>query len=138
MGCGGPYYYRSYTDFYHDTYETYYNLVYFKKGNETWGTPFDTTGWIKPDSTHDTITQIKIQVYPNPTGDQNIIVVIPALQWTSVYQLQIYSILGQKISETEVSNQETSIDMSCYSKGMYIIKLCRNNLQVGQQKLIKN
>lgn len=133
-GCGGPFYYYSYTNWYHDTQTTFFNLVYFKKGNETWGTPLDTTDWVVPQILQEQ-EKVPISIYPNPSGDM-VTVEIPIKEKTA-YWLEIITLTGNKIIGMEIFDSKSTFDISSFGKGMYILKLFDENLQVGQQKLIK-
>jgi len=133
-GCGGKYYYYSYTNSYHDTHASYYNLVYFKKGSETWGTALDTTNWIIPHAIPDT-EQVRLILYPNPSNDL-VTLEIPGSE-NPDYRLEIFSLSGIKISEMKVTESKFTFNISDYRKGMYFLRMYKENLQVGQQKLVK-
>lgn len=133
-GCGGPFYNESYTDFYHDYYESFYKLVYFNKGTETWGTPWDTSDWVLPYSIPDS-EQVKFILYPNPAGDL-VNIEIPETE-ISGYRLEIFSITGLKINEISITESKSAFDVSNFRSGMYFLKLYKDNIQVGQQKLVK-
>jgi hypothetical protein len=133
-GCGGPYYHFGSSDFYHDYYETFLRLVYFKKGSETWGKPWDTAGWMLPNATPD-LQQFKVNIYPNPAFGQ-VNIEIPDAEKPD-YRLVIFSLSGIKISEMKITESKFTFNISDYQTGMYFLKLYKGNLQVGQQKLIK-
>ncbi len=133
-GCGGKYYYYSYTNWYHDTHTTFYKLVYFKKGSETWGEPLDTTNWVIPHTIPEN-EHVRFILCPNPSNG------LVTLEFSGSekpdYRLVIFSISGIKISEMKIAESKFAFDVSNYAKGMYFLKLYKGNLQVGQQKLIK-
>lgn len=133
-GCGGPYYIYSSTDYSHKTRTIFYKLVYFKKGDETWGTPLDTTNWKLPNLIPE-FKQIDISVYPNPSTGL-VIIKIPEVEKAD-FRLEIFSITGIKINEMKIRESKFAFDISNYSKGMYFLKLYKNNLQLGQQKLMR-
>lgn len=133
-GCGGPYYHFGSSDFYHDYYETFLNLVYLKKGSETWGTPWDTAGWVLPHAIPDLLEQW-INIYPNPTFGQ-VNIEIPYAEKED-FRIEIYSVTGIKIYEMKIIEMKSVIDISNYRIGIYFLKLYKDNIQVGQQKLIK-
>jgi len=139
-GCGGPYYYRGYYDWFsHKTSSAFYKLKYFKKGSETWGTPFYTTGWEDPNIIKDTLQDtvpVRFILYPNPSNNF-ITVEIPDSSCTG-YRLEVYSMLGIKVNEIMLTDTKITFDISNYGAGIYFMKLFKNNLQVGQEKLIKN
>jgi len=135
-GCGSGYYMNRWTDFYGDTYMTYNLLKYFRKGNETWGTPFDTTGW--------NITNLKNEIscwdkqfwiYPNPAND----IITIKLPWNrnGKFHIEIVSLEGSLIEKHTILKEKPSISISRYSRGMYILKLYDEKELLGQKKFIK-
>jgi hypothetical protein len=81
-------------------------------------------------STEDNIIKTSLNAFPNP--------VIDRLSFSSdqVSSVEIYNILGSKVTSQKVSNR--SIDMSSLSKGVYLIK-CQNKdgLNIDTIKAIK-
>ena len=73
-------------------------------------------------------------VYPNPVKDK-LYVSFP--QNTDKAILIIYSILGKKIVETEVTFQQNFISVSSLQKGVYIASVRANNKNVNF-KIVKN
>jgi hypothetical protein len=132
-GCGGPYFSGGSTTEYHSR-STYFYLFYFKKGSETWGTPWDTTGWVLPHTIPDS-QQFKVNIYPNPAFGQ-VNIEIPDEE-NADYRLEIFSLSGIKISEMNFTDSKFTFSISDYPKGMYFLKLYMDNLLVGQQKLVK-
>ena len=125
-GCGGPYTY--FADWIGAVYE--FDLVYFKKGNETWGIP------VAPDceslltSTNSVNADIYINVYPNPTSD------IIHIQTTGKKALnaEVFNIYGSLMLTSKTTDV---IDMSNLSEGIYILKINFNDISVIR-KIIKN
>lgn len=135
-GCGGPYTYGSTGGNSHPNEGSWWSnsLVYFKKGSETWGEPFDVTNWGKPDLIQENAL-IRFNLYPNPSS--NIItVVIPDLSFTG-YKLEVYSVLGNKVNDILLTDTKITLDISNYDIGIYFLKLFKNNTLVGREKLIK-
>jgi len=77
-----------------------------------------------------TFTDATIVVYPNPTKNA---FAISGL--TDDSTISLYSILGNKLSETKASNQAL-IDISNYNSGIYILKITTNGLTI-ERKIIK-
>ena len=135
-GCGGPYYGGgTYDPVSHSSSSFSKSLVYFKKGSETWGTSLDTTNWEDlyaiPDTFH-----VRLILYPNPSNDL-VTLEIPDLEKPD-YRLEIFSLSGIKISEMNFTDSKFIFSISDYRQGMYFLKLYNGNLQLGQEKLIKN
>ena len=135
-GCGGPYYGGgTYDPVSHSSSSFSKSLVYFKKGSETWGTPLDTTNWEDPYAIPDTF-HVRLILYPNPSNDL-VTLEIPDLEKPD-YRLEIFSLSGIKISEMNFTDSKFTFSISDYRQGMYFLKLYKGNLQLGQEKLIKN
>lgn len=132
-GCGGPYYYNQSTDWYHKTSNSYFSLVYFKKGSDIWGKPLDTTKWALPFSVPE-IEQVKFKISPNPSNGL-MTIEIPDIDFGNCL-LEINTIMGVKVKTMKLSGNRFSMDLRNYQKGMYIIQIYRGNLRLGEQKLI--
>lgn len=71
-----------------------------------------------------------VNIYPNPANDKiNLNFNYPLLN----VQIQIINILGSKIYESHISSQESSIDISILSAGIYFIKLNFGSSQFTQK-----
>jgi hypothetical protein len=134
-GLGGPYWNSYYRDMYY-WLNTWYSLVYYKKGPETWGTPFDTSTWHKPDAINEAINSgSKIKLYPNPASE---LVTLEILDFgKGKFRLEIVTLLGIKVDEMNVLSDDFTFSVSNYNKGMYFLRLFDDNRFVGQQKLVK-
>ena len=53
------------------------------------------------------------------------------------YRVEIFNIQGQLIQSKIITNKLTSIDMSNYSKGIYLLTLIKNDKIIMSEKLIK-
>jgi Secretion system C-terminal sorting domain len=63
----------------------------------------------------------KVHFYPNPVSDQITFDHLGNTAW-----LEIYNIFGQKFSVLETLNlNQVSLDVSAFSKGIYLLKFCR-------------
>jgi hypothetical protein len=67
-------------------------------------------------------TSKQFSVYPNPTGNGKINLMLPSAKEN--YKLSVYNYLGELISEQNVSNQKTmQLNLSKQAKGIYSVKL---------------
>jgi len=73
----------------------------------------------------------KLIVYPNPAKND---FAISGLATDSV--VSIYTILGNKLLEQKVSEDDALFDISNYSSGIYILKIISNGLTT-ERKIIK-
>lgn len=72
-------------------------------------------------------------VYPNPSHGEFFI-----NSNLKEYQINIYNVTGQKVNaQINVTNQNTTIDLSKYENGIYYLELIDNNLEVKTLKIIK-
>lgn len=71
-------------------------------------------------------------IYPNPASEK-ITLVIPYFEDVNI---DIYSLLGEKIQNQEISSKQTQIDISNLSSGVYLLKFS-NGKEIFTQKLIK-
>ncbi len=67
---------------------------------------------------------LNVSVYPNPTNDLLTIKMPNIIQNTKI---SIYAINGQVLTQLNTKNQEISIDLSNYSKGIYFVNLTTDN-----------
>lgn len=86
-------------------------IIYFKKGNETWGTPRLVTRIEGPIKTEE-----EIYLYPNPSND------IIQLKTAGIpfKQIQLFDIQGRMIRELNFQKQ---LNVSELKNGMYFVKL---------------
>lgn len=135
-GCGGPYYHYSFGDpFYHKWCERWNKLVYYKKGAEEWGTPFDTATWSTPDTFEVDSSDNKLQIFPNPARD--VVTVIATGHNSAELSLAVFSVAGLKAGEYSLKPGEQSLSLANYRAGMYFAKLYQNGKMVGYQKIVK-
>jgi len=74
----------------------------------------------------------EVKIYPNPTDD-----VVHILGLISTADLIIYDLEGKKMFEKHVADgMDASLDISSISAGIYILKICSENLNLNQ-KVIK-
>lgn len=122
-GCG----LAVYTIF--DWASTYFwrdNLVYYKKGFEVWGLPV----YVSLDDREFDLG--KVSVYPNPA--YNFIKIKSDTHENT--DLTISTITGKKIKTLKIKSELTTIDISDFKSGMYILDI-RNGDNRIFKKLIK-
>jgi len=85
---------------------------------------------------HVEYSEKEIRVYPNPTISQiNIeLKILPADR----YQIDFYSILGQKIKTVKTGKSNVSIDISDLTQGVYFITITDRHGGLWTRKVIKN
>ena len=103
-------------------------LVYFKKGNTTWGNPLIITDISD-------IEQINnIQVYPNPANDY--INVKFCDMSNSDCSISIYNIQGKLMISRKLELTDSKIDISAFKTGTYIFKIFDKEKVLKLDKLI--
>ena len=127
QGLGGPYYYSSGWWF---TPSNSIKLVYYKKGETTWGTP------IAPNclSLINDVQELKpsafeVNVYPNPAMNK----VFVELQNfnSSNATLEIFSLEGKMLQQqTVATNSISEIDIQSLPSGMFVLKIRDKNHSV--------
>jgi hypothetical protein len=126
LGLGGPYY--PYCEWGHDEYA--YELVYYKKGDTEWGTPFDFEVSVK-----DYEKDNSFNIYPNPANDY-ITIKSANNEILSNCMIDFYDIFGRKCLSKHIENSE-HIDISFLQKGYYTVKLIQENKKTNYIKIIK-
>lgn len=74
-----------------------------------------------------------IAIVPNPTND---IVNIIASEWNDEIQIELRNVLGQKIDKTQSFQKETTLDLSMFSDGIYLLTLSSKAYQASY-KIVK-
>ncbi|WJJ97545.1 M64 family metallopeptidase [Algibacter luteus] len=78
-----------------------------------------------------------ISMYPNPTN--NILNVTLESNSSSNLKIEIMSLDGKKVKSTSLSNYEnTPIDISHFSEGVYVSNFYSGNILIASKRLIKN
>jgi hypothetical protein len=102
--------------FSYDTYQfpgnSNENMVYYKKGVETWGVPFDNLSIEK-------IEKPSISVFPNPIA-RNEPLVINMMSEAS--QVEIINMLGEIVLNPKVSKNSNQVDISRLQLGVYFVR----------------
>lgn len=125
-GCGKFYYKGKYGQ------EENKNLVYFKKGTETWGYPTHCDSLVSDETQKLKLANVKI--YPNPS---NGILRIEHELIAQNYEILIYDLTGKKCFRADLSQQE--YDLSVLEPAVYILMLYDKNKKeiVFREKLLR-
>ena len=99
-------------------YPEYFSMLYFKKGNETWGTPRLVTGIEDPIKTEE-----EIYLYPNPSND----IIQFETFGTSFKEIHVFDMQGRVIQALPFQN---NLNVSEFENGLYLLKL------IGQKKVV--
>ena len=127
-GLGGPYYDGLNCPF--SLCELFsHKLLYYKKGDITWGTPLVIT-----ENNEHIDNNSEISVFPNPARDQ---ITIRITEAEKKCLLEIWSINGMKINENNLTNPTTMIDISSLTKGIYFFKFIVGS-EIHVMKLLVN
>ncbi|MEE9363985.1 MAG: M64 family metallopeptidase [Cellulophaga sp.] len=88
------------------------------------------------DKIESVINYVRFQMYPNPTED--IVNVKFSSNKEETLKIEIFNLVGEKL-QTVVPNNDyiTSIDLSRFPQGVYILNFTRNNVIVASKKVIK-
>ncbi|WP_299223357.1 T9SS type A sorting domain-containing protein [uncultured Aquimarina sp.] len=73
-----------------------------------------------------------LKIYPNPVYDG--VINFPAMANNNT-EIKIFSVLGREVTSKKLNNQ-TSLDVSSFSPGIYLVQLFENNKRVSTNKLI--
>ena len=84
-----------------------------------------------PDNLTNTETS-NFLIFPNPTSE----IIIFSFPDDKLYQLQLYSVLGQKVWEGTALNN-TPINISCLQKGTYVLKAFNESYMYTEKIVIK-
>jgi len=99
-------------------YPEYYRILYFKIGNETWGTPRLVTG-----IEDQVINEERIYLYPNPANE----LIQIETSGTSFKEIRVFDMRGRMIQVLPFQN---NLNVSEFENGLYLLKL------IGQDKVV--
>jgi len=104
-------------------------LVYYRKGNTTWGTPFIL-------SNKEDLENPIISIYPNPVSN---ILSIAGLVAGKDYLVQVYSLDGKLLScvKPTVTTSMNTIDLANINTGHYYIVLSDNENKIVKRRIIQ-
>jgi hypothetical protein len=105
-------------------------LVYYKKGDTTWGTPLELNA-IEPLAQSPNAT-----VFPNPA--KNILTIKMATSQQATGRIIIYTIEGQVVCTHQITEEKTVIDVSMLKSGVYFYRLINDMNHIQSNKLIIN
>lgn len=127
----GSYFYS--WSFYGD--EAYNTLVYYKKANEEWGTPYNCDSLLNNKNKIISSNNL-IFIYPNPA--HNLInIEIPTYNLQKLY-IEIIDIAGKKLLKKEINKLIEKIDISDYPKSIFFIKIIDSNNNILKiDKIVK-
>ncbi|MCH8903275.1 MAG: T9SS type A sorting domain-containing protein [Bacteroidetes bacterium] len=124
-----------YRQWYGDFYESTFDLVYYKKGNETWGNPLDCnklllrTAVATPDES--------IKLFPNPAGNTiNILLPKSLIQDFGTLDFTLFDILGREVMSSEVTLQLSAISIETQFSGLYFYEIRVSSYLLDNGKLI--
>jgi hypothetical protein len=92
--------------------------------------PIDTTGISNVDST---ISQVELQLYPNPTDGKFLLVFNTNLTNATI---TISNNIGQRVYQAHTSGQEFPLDLTGYASGVYFVTV-QIPKQNFQQQVVK-
>lgn len=122
-GLGGPYYY---CEFFYVTLDTR-ELIYYKKGTETEGTPFSFT------NINSFSAQKSVQIYPNPASDY---LVITSEKNLFPLTLNLMDVHGRIVMKSIIDHSGETLSISHLPKGMYMYRLILNDELIQTGKFI--
>jgi hypothetical protein len=121
-GLGGPYY-----ECVRYMYMEKTKLVYYKKGDVSWGTPLVITGL--PDRPG----QENILVFPNPAHDQ---LTIRVNKFDQVEIFEILDMTGRVVVKKDIISEETNIRIEDLKPGSYVYRIRNDKEIVKMDKMV--
>jgi hypothetical protein len=124
---GGPYHYFSGAESI-----SYSELVYYKKGDLQWGTPYNCDDLL---ISIDTENKFDFKLYPNPATNQ---ITVESSNLTEPAEIQIIDMFGKICLKTQLAEPLQEININQLTQGIYLyqIKLPGGDVKIG--KMIKN
>ena len=89
---------------------------------------------ITPIFVEESMKEIVVALYPNPTRDQ-VLISIPVLRVGMT--ISVFDIQGTQIEERPVQSSQTLLFVNDWPAAQYIIRLCDNTRTCAEYKLIK-
>jgi len=126
-GCGKVHRYWYQNDPPNFTSEFTYNLVYFKKGSEEWGTPHIIVGTEELDEYLNTIT-----LFPNPAGDR---IQLSVDNNVVIEEMRMFDQMGKMI--LTVSSNYKNIDVSDLNPGLYVVEIITEQGRVCRKLVVE-
>ncbi len=79
--------------------------------------------------------RVNFDIYPNPTSYQ--ITIDLKIQSVTKHNIEIYSVLGQRMNSMETNKSKITLDISSLTKGIYFIVITDSNNKRMRKKIIK-
>jgi len=73
-------------------------------------------------------TEILAIIYPNPTNSQ-LILKTSQSSFTERDRIQLFSIIGEQLYSSSINSQQTTVDLSKFPQGSYILTTSINGIQ---------
>jgi len=124
-GLGGPYYTDD-TDFFGCIYTR--DLVYYKKGNESWGTPLNITS-----VENISIDKQLAKIYPNPAQHN---FTITTNQKYLPTRLRIIDLSGKTVLDEDVNSISKIIQINDLKEGLYLVAIYNEDYVFPAQKVL--
>ncbi|PCI96119.1 MAG: hypothetical protein COB15_11375 [Flavobacteriales bacterium] len=125
VGCG--YVSHSYSSSQSQTSAYSFHLVYYKKGIEEWGIQNPTS------IDENELNKLRLEVFPNPTSDY---LSFNSQEFINA-NVTITSIEGKNVLNMKIVNDNTTIDLSNLTKGVYVLNIY-NASQSINKKIVKD
>jgi len=103
------------------------NLVYYKKGEEEWGTPV-----IILNTEENLFKSVELVLYPNPARDKFHIKHLPHIK---ILQINIYNQVGEMV--ISCSDYEDGMNISRLTPGLYIVEIVTNESRIKEKLIIQ-
>lgn len=124
-GVGTNHYYSD------NTYYMFEFIVYFKKGDETWGTPLN-----PPTSVKETENPLVISVFPNPAKDF-VFIKLADNGKCKTANINIFALSGKQVYSGKLENGILTINVNNWPSGLFFYRISANGL-VSKGKFMVN
>jgi hypothetical protein len=117
----------------------YYNylsqstLVYYKKGTQAWGAPYD-CATILSTGFNEQFALNKFSITPNPATDYFNISI--DRYFSESMNFELFNIYGTKIKEEKISNASTAVSCSELSGGIYLFRIYNKSQILSSGKIM--
>lgn len=126
-GCGGPYYEYNTCSYSTDRR----NLRYYKKGSETFGTPYSCESVVNGLAL-ETRTEVGVHVYPNPMLSEGVVEIADFTGVSATFIL--YDQVGRVVHQQELTAAKTAIPRGSLKSGLYLYRVISGNGEISQGK----
>ena len=79
---------------------------------------------------------LEISAFPNPTKN-NLILIINDIDFSNL-TFQLFDISGKFLQKKRIADNQTMVDLSGYSSGIYFVRVLKENMELKAFKIIKN